>query len=170
MNRLIIIGNGFDLAHGLKTSYKDFIADYFYKAISGIFPSKPYIDDLIQINLKHGEYYYHNPFNKITPENSIELITEILKGERIFNLEFKSEILKRTFEQIEMLNWVDIEIEYFNVLLRSKNTPAVKRTEAIRKVNRELDFLKEKLCEYLKEKQTSFINNFATKPLVDCFY
>ncbi len=29
MNRLILIGNGFDLAHGLKTSYHDFILDYF---------------------------------------------------------------------------------------------------------------------------------------------
>ena len=28
MNRLVIIGNGFDLAHGLKTSYKDFIDWY----------------------------------------------------------------------------------------------------------------------------------------------
>lgn len=28
MNRLVIIGNGFDLAHGLKTSYKDFIEWY----------------------------------------------------------------------------------------------------------------------------------------------
>jgi hypothetical protein len=28
MNRLVIIGNGFDLAHGLPTSYKDFIDDY----------------------------------------------------------------------------------------------------------------------------------------------
>ncbi len=28
MNRLIIIGNGFDLAHGLPTSYRDFIEDY----------------------------------------------------------------------------------------------------------------------------------------------
>lgn len=28
MNRLILIGNGFDLAHGLKTSYKDFIFWY----------------------------------------------------------------------------------------------------------------------------------------------
>ena len=27
MNRLVIIGNGFDLAHGLPTSYKDFIDD-----------------------------------------------------------------------------------------------------------------------------------------------
>lgn len=28
MNRLVLIGNGFDLAHGLKTSYKDFF--YWY--------------------------------------------------------------------------------------------------------------------------------------------
>lgn len=28
MNRLVIIGNGFDLAHGLPTSYKDFIDDF----------------------------------------------------------------------------------------------------------------------------------------------
>ena len=25
MNRIILIGNGFDLAHGLRTSYADFI-------------------------------------------------------------------------------------------------------------------------------------------------
>lgn len=28
MNRIILIRNGFDLALGLKTSYKDFIADF----------------------------------------------------------------------------------------------------------------------------------------------
>lgn len=28
MNRLIIIGNGFDMPYGLKTSYKDFINWY----------------------------------------------------------------------------------------------------------------------------------------------
>jgi len=28
MNRLILLGNGFDLAHGLATSYKDFILWY----------------------------------------------------------------------------------------------------------------------------------------------
>jgi hypothetical protein len=30
MNRIILIGNGFDLAHGLKTSYKHFI-DWFWE-------------------------------------------------------------------------------------------------------------------------------------------
>lgn len=33
MNRLIIIGNGFDLAHGLKTSYNDFILWYIEKCV-----------------------------------------------------------------------------------------------------------------------------------------
>ena len=33
MNRIIIVGNGFDLAHGVKTSYKDFIEWYFGKVI-----------------------------------------------------------------------------------------------------------------------------------------
>jgi hypothetical protein len=28
MNIIILIGNSFDLAHGLKTSYKDFIYDF----------------------------------------------------------------------------------------------------------------------------------------------
>jgi len=34
MNQLIIIGNGFDLAHGLKTSYKDFILDLLSSEVS----------------------------------------------------------------------------------------------------------------------------------------
>jgi hypothetical protein len=33
MNRLVIIGNGFDLAHGLPTSDKDFIDDYWKNMI-----------------------------------------------------------------------------------------------------------------------------------------
>lgn len=33
MNRLVLVGNGFDLAHGLKTSYRDFITDYWMKII-----------------------------------------------------------------------------------------------------------------------------------------
>ena len=34
MNRLIILGNGFDLAHGLKTKYEDYIKNYWSKVTS----------------------------------------------------------------------------------------------------------------------------------------
>lgn len=33
MNRLVIIGNGFDLAHGLPTRYEDFINWYWDKRV-----------------------------------------------------------------------------------------------------------------------------------------
>lgn len=36
MNRLILVGNGFDLAHGLKTSYKNFIDDFWKEKINVI--------------------------------------------------------------------------------------------------------------------------------------
>ena len=35
MNRLVLIGNGFDLAHGLKTSYADFINWYWDYRVNG---------------------------------------------------------------------------------------------------------------------------------------
>ncbi len=34
MNRLILIGNGFDLSHGLKTSYCDFLKWYIAEALN----------------------------------------------------------------------------------------------------------------------------------------
>ena len=49
VNRLIIIGNGFDLAHGLKTSFKDFIEDYFYEILASVKDNLRYDDPLISI-------------------------------------------------------------------------------------------------------------------------
>ena len=46
MNRLVIIGNGFDMAHGLKTSYMDFINWYWEKWMNKLFVrSETIIDD-----------------------------------------------------------------------------------------------------------------------------
>jgi hypothetical protein len=50
MNRLILMGNGFDLAHGLKTSYKDFIIWYLANCLSNVgFYPKVYEDELLKI-------------------------------------------------------------------------------------------------------------------------
>ena len=37
MNRIIIIGNGFDMAHKLKTGYRDFIDDYWNNVTEKVF-------------------------------------------------------------------------------------------------------------------------------------
>ena len=48
MNRLILIGNAFDLAHNLKTSCKDFLSDYWRNVINKIINNKQ--------NGRHGEF------------------------------------------------------------------------------------------------------------------
>lgn len=58
MNRIILIGNGFDLAHGLNTSYKHFINDYWCNVIN----------DLREMEFlktfKNNEVEFLNPFKK----------------------------------------------------------------------------------------------------------
>jgi len=39
MNRIILIGNGFDLAHGLDTKYTDFIDDFWMKKLDAFIDS-----------------------------------------------------------------------------------------------------------------------------------
>ncbi|MNL38289.1 hypothetical protein D3C87_1604890 [compost metagenome] len=56
MNRLILLGNGFDLAHGLKTSYNDFIKWYFKKCLQSTWGVQPFEDELMYV--KKVEYYF----------------------------------------------------------------------------------------------------------------
>ena len=49
MNRLIIIGNGFDLAHGLKTSSSDFLLNYLSESLNNFFESGEFSDPLLKI-------------------------------------------------------------------------------------------------------------------------
>ena len=52
MNRLIIIGNGFDLAHGLKTTYNDFMLSLVSDAFN-------------QANTVHGNTYDDDVFKVV---------------------------------------------------------------------------------------------------------
>src|SRR3546814_4452370 len=48
MNRLILIGNGFDLAHGSKTGYDDFIKWYLTQALETASRNRTYEDGLLR--------------------------------------------------------------------------------------------------------------------------
>ena len=48
MNRLVIIGNGFDMAHGLKTSYMDFINWYWEQRLYALLTEQtPISEDVL---------------------------------------------------------------------------------------------------------------------------
>lgn len=58
MNRLILVGNGFDLAHGLKTSYKDFIIWYLVDCFSNVgYHPKVYEDTLLKIEFNDRDSF-----------------------------------------------------------------------------------------------------------------
>src|SRR5690606_10965196 len=74
MNRLILVGNGFDLAHGLKTSYKDFIIWYLAKCFCNrSYLPGTYEDELLRIEFDdfnsfinavnaHKKGFYHSGY------------------------------------------------------------------------------------------------------------
>lgn len=57
MNRIVLIGNGFDLAHGLKTSYHDFLDDYWQKCYDRLRECKDcqLSDEFYHFEIRNGD-------------------------------------------------------------------------------------------------------------------
>lgn len=144
MNRLIIIGNGFDLAHGLSTRYSDFLKWYWSRL------------NLIGRNL-YGVYYYgdkilelklHNPIQNCDSYHSLlnNLQYEFYKiGENyIFMNDFFIELNDNALS-----NWVDIEMFYKNKLEKAFHSN--ERIDQIKKLNNEFSDVRELFGNYLVE-------------------
>jgi len=122
MNRLIIIGNGFDLAHELKTSYRDFINDFWEQEKAKV-PST-YLHSLFDSNnvVKYGyqcdilEIHSESPFalKSITNEYGYAWFKQV-KTIYHTTLSIKNAFLK-TISDAMYQNWVDIEEAYYNEL------------------------------------------------------
>lgn len=120
MNRIILIGNGFDLAHDLKTSYKDFIDDYWkefienakecnqesYKDIYATIESR--IGSLSKIISEASDY--NSLLRIIKEENNSFVIPRI-------SLDFYNEFFESISKKTSNFNWVDIENEYYLYLI-----------------------------------------------------
>ncbi|MEM6816877.1 MAG: AbiH family protein [Bacteroidota bacterium] len=169
MNRLIIIGNGFDLAHGIKTSFNHFISDYFCKAISSFFENGLYSDTLLEIKYRQVSGYYDPKPEPVTTENIYEIANKLLKS-RYVDFNFKSILLNKVYSKTSVLRWVDIEVEFFNVLVSTKRVYSREKVEgAVEQVNEQLEYLKVELIEYLTEQQNKFNNTSIKSPLANCF-
>ncbi len=168
MNRLIIIGNGFDLAHGLKTSYEDFLIDYFKKvAINSLYYSDLYEDDEF-IDGYSSENYDNRNIETIF--SKIKTIEELLNNNFIF-ISFSNDNWRRKiFENrkpiyfcvknlffkslLQSNNWTDIESFYFQKLTiefnKSKRVNQYARPNP-KELNQEFSILKNKIYSYLEE-------------------
>jgi len=137
MNRLIIIGNGFDLAHGMKTSYKDFILWFLYRAYSEAQSSGLYDDELIYFkidtmetrtvfNEKDNLEKYQKYILEIPNDEYQNLKSGVLPSSLIFKfiinrqqpyfplaIVIKNPFINKIINQCINYNWVDIENEYY---------------------------------------------------------
>ena len=177
MNRLIIIGNGFDLAHGLKTSYADFIDWYWEQRLDKMYQKKSDgfrdpLCDVGTVNVRNLNYEYYkkehlengiSPIDYIrgysydgddtykeTGVSAYDFITACISynEDRNFIIDpDKHPLMARIMHSVETKGWVDIENDYYELL---KETIKKKEYRSLAKqLNDQLQFLQEKLIEYL---------------------
>lgn len=164
INRIILVGNGFDLAHGLKTRYEDFINWYF---------------DQLRTNLYHCDSFeYDDGLCKLTLDTRLNECRSwrciinmhkrniwSIKGNDLFeylqkNVRAairKSHLLECILKSISSKGWVDIENDYYELLKDCVDL----NDNVVADLQKQLGCLQEKLTEYLlcvKQTATSKIN------------
>ncbi|MCL2510889.1 MAG: bacteriophage abortive infection AbiH family protein [Bacteroidales bacterium] len=150
MKNLIIIGNGLDKAHGLKTSYNEFIEDLFLKyfrnptAYSTIMKSCPSsINDFGEL-LQYLRNYYKSGFVK-----GVDRVTPFhYAGEEIPTLRFKNRFIELLLTDMIDYNWCDIEFTYFEELMRYNNSSFDPK-----RLNDDFEDVKKHLSEYLLDEE-----------------
>ena len=151
MNRLVLIGNGFDLAHGLKTRYEDFFYWYWEQRVNDFLHNSTIesCDVLCKlINLQYDSWLISLTYDTTLKNgDGKEIYNHLVSNTESFKLEF-SPFFDRIRKCIETKGWVDIENEYYELL--KKYVLDGKDVSEIEKLNHQLQYLQEKLIEYLK--------------------
>lgn len=176
MNKLILIGNGFDLAHGLKTDYNSFLIGYLKKCLAASFHSPKHIfeDHLMQVTTvypnhhlnfsNHPElivsgisqmvdFFYKNDLNDLLHKEYLIFVP----GGQIanpFKIKIKSQFFKGLIEYCRTSNWVDIENEFYRELKQCIKQDSVD-VKSVKTLNESLKAIIIELEEYLSQLDTS---------------
>lgn len=158
MNRIILIGNGFDKAHNLPTRYDEFIHWYWMEWGKRLraSPESVEIDRLCSFRLCniHDDWSHALPNHRqtatlVSPCDGYKIVEIVRKNRELCDFSFRSPFFQRICDKVENKKWVDIE-DVFYSFLKSSNNP--------KNINDDLEFLKGKLIEYLQSLQETDIN------------
>ncbi|MFH6970255.1 AbiH family protein [Flavobacterium petrolei] len=166
MNRLVIIGNGFDLAHGLPTSYKDFMNDYWRNVIQVLKNKDIYDDDLLslKINITSIGIQSRNEFTKdVKCYKTLKQFTE--KNIKYCSKEFKNQFFLYLSDVAIIENWVDIENIYYGILKEKGKGVLFKYNYPwdVSQLNKEFEEVKNLLEKYLQDEVVNKYNLDFTK-------
>lgn len=160
MNRIVLIGNGFDLAHGLKTRYEDFINWYWdqrfhklvleHKAVSedllcsvNILPASGYKD---WWTFSWQKSFFQDPFSHEWRLSSKEFLDQLKGMPDCFKVTY-SPFFENICKSIETKKWVDIENEYYRFL--TKYAIEEKSGSKVYALNNQLAEIRGHLIDYL---------------------
>lgn len=176
MRHLYLIGNGFDLAHKLETSYRQFLVWYLNEVWLD-FLANPYSgaikeDPLIIIKRTSQGFYQDGEMMRTDHSWEIKIPkdfeTNLLVYQDVTNgIKYEiQDFLQKIFDLDEKQGWSDIEEIYWDLLTSND-------VETAKSLNSQFDFLKVKLDEYIltivnpsiknKEKQSSISQIFESE-------
>ena len=159
MNRIILIGNGFDLAHGLKTSYHDFI-DWIVESKFEIFKNNKGVLNDEDLEIIYRDFWTYSDIEKfrnlLCNINSTDVkLGEAFDGESKEYEGFKNNFLEKLIINKYVNNWCDIETIFYDELNDLVDTKVVSDND-IEKFNlgfqRIINLLEEYLLIVIKNK------------------
>ena len=174
-NRIVLIGNGFDKALGLKTGYTEFIYDYIKKVVIESLNNQDvsHNADLLRI-VKGGAFNveYINAFIKEhDKESNLRGLLEDLK--KMYDIQYSYKFFEDIIRRINGDRWVDIEQEYFNYLIGkfnySKKHGLNEYIDLISRLNACMDILTDLLKNFISEQQRCVNIGFIAEQMDSLF-
>lgn len=176
MNKLIIVGNGFDLAHGLPTAFQNFVDDFWQKL------EVTFEDDITKklvtlhkehlhiLNYKEKEIKNYSDFvqciHLYCKDHDLNIDQEQLtvkdKKETIV-FSFKNELF-RLLSQTSIKKWCEVEKKFYEILKSLVLEEKSCYEKDIQSLNTEFEDIKLLLQEYLKNNVIGKFN-FTSEPV-----
>jgi hypothetical protein len=139
MNKIVLIGNGFDLAHGMKTSYNDFIDDFENLVKNAYFHRTSNYDDDVMINADDTLGINYHPSHYSFKNNL---------GAFAFNSIFFEYVVNR----FKAVNYYDLEGFFYDML-------KIADVNTIAKLNSDFYSFTNHLEKYLTKIENEFREN-----------
>ncbi len=162
MNRLVLIGNGFDLAHKIPTSYNDFVLWYLKDCFTIAYKDHSYEDALIKIqrnpngwgfpiankqNVSELIDHFYNCNIGALFDSFLKFPTHLNDFQNPFLFPKKSDFLTKLLANCSVTSWVDIENEFYTQL---KYILKVRDRDQLADLNNGMECIILKLQHYLQ--------------------
>lgn len=155
MNDIIILGNGFDLAHGLATGYKDYVRAMLIDSLREKINRLEYQDSPFRI--PECPEIYRTPSDEVDLsflhygyELENEQLIQRYRDTADYHQYSLPDLIRHIIEDFKSTGWVDLEGTYFSLLTRILAQEKFDRARVIA-LNEQMEGLRKSLCQYLNK-------------------